>query len=66
MSPEFTLNVVRAGVHPFSVAAICEHGRICASDDASKGHEYTTPGVYTCPLGETTPFQYATPSYIEA
>eukprot|EP00969_Alexandrium_andersonii_P169020 7470607-Alexandrium_andersonii.AAC.1 len=29
------------------------------------GHEFTLPGVYTCPRGAASPFWYATPWFLK-
>ena len=42
-----------------SLAAILEAGGPKGSRKSGE-HEFTTPGLYTCPDGEVAPFDYAT------
>ena len=44
------------------VAAILENGGPKGSREG--GHEFWTPGVYTCIASETTPYMYASRAYI--
>eukprot|EP00969_Alexandrium_andersonii_P242568 10713934-Alexandrium_andersonii.AAC.1 len=60
---EFTGQKVTTGIHPLSLASILEHGAVLCS--AGVGHEFTGPGVHTCPQGSTAPFWYATPCFIK-
>ena len=50
---------VRHGTHAFTVAAILEAGGPKGSRNPDE-HEFTTPGLYTCPDGELSPLGYAT------
>ena len=50
---------VRHGTHAFTVAAILEAGGPKGSRNPDE-HEFTTPGLYTCPDGELSPLSYAT------
>ena len=43
-----------------SAAGILQAGGPMGSRSPALGHECTAPGVYACPEGEATPFQYAT------
>jgi len=56
-------NKVRHGTHAFTVAAILEAGGPKGSRKAGK-HEFTYPGLYTCPDGELSPLLYATRAMI--
>ena len=50
---------VRHGTHALTAAAILEAGGPKGSRNADE-HEFTTPGLYTCPDGELSPLSYAT------
>ena len=50
---------VRHGTHAFTAAAILEAGGPKGSRNPDE-HEFTTPGLYTCPDGELSPLSYAT------
>ena len=50
---------VRHGTHPMSLAAILEAGGPKGSRKSGE-HEFTTPGLYTCPDSAVSPFEYAT------
>ena len=50
---------VRHGTHAFTAAAILEAGGPKGSRNPDE-HEFTTPGLYTCPDGELSPLGYAT------
>ncbi|MFM7977911.1 MAG: hypothetical protein ACKPKO_01235, partial [Candidatus Fonsibacter sp.] len=58
-SGKTTGNKVRHGTHAFTVAAILEAGGPKGSRKAGE-HEFTYPGLYTCPDGELSPLMYAT------
>ena len=47
------------------VASILEAGGPKGSTDSKAGHEFTTPGTYTCLETELTPFFYATRARLE-
>ena len=51
-------NKVRRGTHPLTTAAILEAGGPKGSRTQGE-HEFTTPGLYTCPDGELSPLSYA-------
>ena len=50
---------VRHGTHAFTAAAILEAGGPKGSRNPDE-HEFTTPGLYTCPDGELSPLGFAT------
>jgi len=59
LSGTMTGRMVRHGTHAMSLAAILEAGGPKGSRQAGE-HEFSVPGLYTCPDGELSPLEYGT------